>query len=59
MKPSTAVGIRYLLFTEGYRQTPVDDLLRAAAFADFATLPGLVAGLAQSPQGLRFAAALA
>ena len=38
-------GVPFLLHTEGYRLSPVAELPHAAAFADFAELPGLVAGL--------------
>lgn len=37
-------GIPLLLFTEGYRATPVADLPHHKAFSSFADLPGLVAG---------------
>jgi phosphoglycolate phosphatase len=40
-----AAGVPFLLFTEGYRKTPVGDLVHAAAFADFAELPGVVRDL--------------
>ena len=36
-------GLPFLLFTEGYRKTPVEDLPHRAAFRDFADLAGLVA----------------
>lgn len=36
-------GLPFLLFTEGYRSTPVADLPHAAAFADWAGFPDLVA----------------
>ena len=36
-------AVPFLLFTEGYRTTPVEALPHAAAFDDFATLPDLVA----------------
>ncbi|MBV0912069.1 phosphoglycolate phosphatase [Anianabacter salinae] len=36
-------GVPFLLFTEGYRKCPVDQMPHAAAFSDFAALPGLVA----------------
>lgn len=36
-------GVPFLLFTQGYRKTPVDQLHHAAAFGDFGELPGLVA----------------
>lgn len=38
-----AAGLPFLLFTEGYRKTPVQDLPHSAAFSAFAQLPGLVA----------------
>ena len=38
-------GVPFLLHTEGYRLTPLAAIPHAAAFADFAELPGLVAGL--------------
>ena len=41
-----AAGIPLLLYTEGYRKTPIADLPHRAAFSDFAALPGLVAALA-------------
>lgn len=37
-----AAGLPFLLFTEGYRKSPVEALPHRAAFADFAQLPGLV-----------------
>jgi phosphoglycolate phosphatase len=36
-------GVAFLLFTEGYRKTAVQDLPHRAAFNDFKQLPGLVA----------------
>lgn len=41
---ATADGARlpFLLFTEGYRKRPVEDLYHSHSFADFAALPGLV-----------------
>ena len=42
---AAAARLPFALFTEGYRQTPVADLPHAAAFADFAALPGIVARL--------------
>lgn len=36
-------GVPFLLFTEGYRKTPVEALVHTFAFSDFADLPGLVA----------------
>ena len=38
-------GIPLLLFTQGYRNTPVADLPHRAAFDHFRDLPGLIAGL--------------
>jgi phosphoglycolate phosphatase len=38
-------GLPFLLFTRGYRKAPVESLPHAAAFDDFAALPGLVEGL--------------
>lgn len=35
-------GIRFLLFTEGYRKTPVDRIRHDAIFDDFVRLPDLV-----------------
>ena len=40
---AAAAGAPFLLFTEGYRHGPVESLPHAAAFSDFADLPGLVA----------------
>lgn len=40
-----AARVPFLLFTEGYRKTPVEALTHQAAFADFADLPRLVAGI--------------
>lgn len=42
---ATAAEIPLILFTEGYRKSPVADLPHRVAFADFAELPGLVAML--------------
>jgi len=39
---AAAAGIPLLLFTEGYRKTPVSDLPHLHAFSDFAVLPDLV-----------------
>ncbi|MCV2887838.1 phosphoglycolate phosphatase [Ruegeria aquimaris] len=36
-------GVPFLLFTEGYRKSPVSALPHRATFDDFADLPGLVA----------------
>ncbi|MFN3972289.1 MAG: phosphoglycolate phosphatase [Gemmobacter sp.] len=38
-------GLPFLIFTEGYRQTPLDRLPHHAAFSDWAELPALVQGL--------------
>jgi phosphoglycolate phosphatase len=38
-------GMPFLLYTQGYRSTPVDDLPVTATFDDFAELPFLVGGL--------------
>lgn len=35
-------GVPFLLFTEGYRKTPIEELPHAARFSDFRNLPGLV-----------------
>ncbi|MDP4034447.1 MAG: phosphoglycolate phosphatase [Pseudorhodobacter sp.] len=43
---AAAARLPFALFTEGYRKTPVADLPHAAAFADFAALPGIIAKLA-------------
>lgn len=40
-----AAGVPFLLFTEGYRKSPVAALPHAAAFDRWDDLPGLVAGL--------------
>ena len=38
-----AAGLPFFLFTEGYRQTPAENLPHHALFSDFADLPGLIA----------------
>lgn len=38
-------GVPFLLHTEGYRLSPVSGIPHAAAFADYARLPELIAGL--------------
>jgi phosphoglycolate phosphatase len=38
-------GMPFLLYTEGYRKSPVEDLPHTAAFATFRALPDLVARL--------------
>lgn len=42
-------GIPFLLYTKGYRKTPVDQIPHTAAFDDFAELPALVTRYAGSP----------
>ena len=41
---AAAAGLPFLLFTEGYRKGRPEAMVHAAAFKDFAALPGLVAG---------------
>ena len=40
-----AAGLPFVLFTQGYRHTPVEDLAHEAAFSDYADLPALIARL--------------
>jgi phosphoglycolate phosphatase len=40
---AAAAGVPFLLFTEGYRKSPVEAIAHAARFDSFATLPDLVA----------------
>ena len=40
-------AVPFLLYTEGYRKTPVDQIENAANFGDFADLPALVARMTQ------------
>lgn len=40
---AAAAGVPFLLFTEGYRKTPVETIAHRARFDGFATLPELVA----------------
>ena len=42
---AAAAGVPLVLFTEGYRKTPVGQLPHAASFDDFTQLPALIAGL--------------
>lgn len=42
---ATTADMPFLLFTEGYRKSPIDQLAHHAAFSDWATLPDLVAAL--------------
>jgi phosphoglycolate phosphatase len=44
-----AAGVTFVLFTEGYRKSPVEALVHQARFSDFGELPGLIAALARSP----------
>lgn len=37
-------GLPFLIYTEGYRKTPVEDLPHAAKFCDFKDLPRIVEG---------------
>lgn len=46
---ATAAGVPFLLFTEGYRHSPVEALPHRASFERFAALPGLLAALAAIP----------
>ncbi|WP_245540344.1 phosphoglycolate phosphatase [Paracoccus zeaxanthinifaciens] len=39
---AAALSVPFLLFTEGYRNTPLDQMRHAASFGDHADLPGLV-----------------
>ncbi len=39
---AAAVPVPFLLYTHGYRQTPIDQLPHHATFDDYASLPGLV-----------------
>lgn len=48
-RTAEAAGLRFLLYTEGYRKVPLAVLRHDAAFSHFATLPGLVAGLPARP----------
>ncbi len=40
---AAAAGVPFVLFTEGYRKTPREELPHAAWFSDFSDLPALVA----------------
>src|SRR3546814_18220996 len=46
---AAAVGVPFLLFTEGYRKTPVEALPHRARFDRFLDLPGLLENLAAAP----------
>lgn len=39
---AAAVPVPFLIYSRGYRQTPIDQLVHQAAFDDFADLPGLI-----------------
>lgn len=43
---AAAAAVPLILFTEGYRKSPVSDLRHAALFSDFAALPALIGKLA-------------
>lgn len=43
---ANAVALPFLLYTEGYRKSPLDQITHAAAFADWADLPDLLRALA-------------
>ncbi|MFV0245521.1 MAG: phosphoglycolate phosphatase [Qingshengfaniella sp.] len=45
---ATRAGVPFLLFTEGYRQSPLEALPHTATFAQFADLPGLVGRLLET-----------
>ena len=42
---AAAAGLPFLLFTEGYRKRPAEELPQAGRFRAFADLPGLVAAV--------------
>lgn len=42
-------GVPFLLFTEGYRKSPVDALTHRAAFSRYADLSALIASIATAP----------
>jgi phosphoglycolate phosphatase len=42
---AVAAGLPFLLFTEGYRKTSVEDLPQTGRFSDYADLPGLIAAM--------------
>src|SRR3546814_19273576 len=46
---AAAVGVPFLLFTEGYRKTPVEALPHRPRFDRFLDLPGLLENLAATP----------
>ncbi|MDX2257309.1 MAG: phosphoglycolate phosphatase [Hyphomicrobiaceae bacterium] len=42
---AVAAGVPLVLFTRGYRKCPVAEIAHAAAFDDFAELPGIIHGV--------------
>lgn len=38
-------GLPFVLYTEGYRKTPAEELQQSARFSDFTELPALISGL--------------
>ncbi|WP_193370657.1 phosphoglycolate phosphatase [Pelagibius marinus] len=44
---AAAAGVPFVLFTEGYRKSPVAEITHQAIFDDFAVLPDLVAALSR------------
>ena len=46
---AAAAEVLFVLFTEGYRKTPVAEIAHHATLGDFAELPGVVAVLARDP----------
>lgn len=39
---AAAASVPFLIYTQGYRQTPVEELPHLASFDDFAALPGMI-----------------
>ena len=46
---AAAAGVPFVLFTEGYRKTPVTEIAHHAALSDFTELPALVSALVSAP----------
>jgi len=44
---AAAAGVTFLLYTEGYRKSGLDEIAHRRAFSDFGLLPGLVRELAR------------
>ena len=44
-----AARVPFLLFSEGYRKTPVQEIPHQRAFSEFSVLPGLIAKIAGQP----------